>query len=70
MVDKLTNKLIELEIIDASDRDLYTYGITQGIRLLYNLITVMLVGVILNMAWQAVLYIVILGSVLGCYEPN
>ena len=45
--------------IDTKDRELYVYGIEQGLMILLNLITVILIGFVLGMVWQSVVFMIL-----------
>lgn len=56
--EKLTDKLIEMQLINNEEKDLYFYGFKQGFLLLLNMITVIIIGIIFNMIWQSVIFII------------
>lgn len=64
--DKLTNKLLKMQIISGEEMDLYYYGFKQGFLLLLNMMTVIIIGIIFSMIWQSVIFI-IMYSLLRAY---
>ncbi|MFT4105274.1 MAG: accessory gene regulator B family protein [Lacrimispora sp.] len=56
--DKLTEKLILHQIIKYEDKELYSYGIWQGILLLFNILTAMVISSLFGMLWQGVVFTV------------
>lgn len=51
--DKLTKTLIENATISEDDYEIYRYGIQQGLTIIMNLATTMLIGVVCKMIWQS-----------------
>lgn len=64
--EKITKKLVKMQVIDEEDKDLYVYGFQQGFILLINTITVILIGFVFNMVWQSIVFLVTY-SVLRAY---
>lgn len=56
--DKLTKKLVLHQIIKYEDKELYSYGIWQGILLLFNILTAMVISCLFGMLWQGVVFTV------------
>lgn len=56
--EKLTDKLLKMQIINYEEKDLYYYGFKQGFLLLLNMITIITIGIIFNMIWQSVIFMV------------
>ncbi len=56
--EKLTDKLIKMQVVDDKEKDLYVYGFQQGLLLLFNMMTVMIIGFIFNMIWQSIVFTV------------
>lgn len=54
--DKLTNSLISNNTITADDREIYHYGIQQGIILILNTATTLFIGIISGMIWQSIVF--------------
>lgn len=48
--------LVESEIIGQDDRELYAYGFWQGSVLLFNFLTVVVIGIITDMFWQSIVF--------------
>lgn len=54
----LTDKLIEMQIINLEDEDIYFYGFKQGLLLLLNVITIIIIGLLFNMIWESIIFMV------------
>lgn len=48
--------MIAAKIIIAEDKDLYVYGLQQGMLIAMNTLTVLAIGFYLNMAWQSMVF--------------
>ncbi len=57
MVDKVTDYLVTSKSIQEEDKDIYSYGLKQGVIMLLQTFSVLLVGIIWGMWWQSVLFI-------------
>lgn len=69
----LTEKLIKCQIIKSEDKELYTYGFWQGAVFIFNLITVIVVGLFFNMLWQSLVFMAAYGllrSMAGGYHAR
>ena len=58
LAEELTVKLVKMEVINNEDKALYSYGFKQGFLLFLNMITVIIIGVIFNMIWQSVIFMI------------
>lgn len=56
-----TNKLIKYQIIKVEDKELYVYGFWQGGIFIVNLVTVIIIGLLFNMLWQSLVFMVAYG---------
>lgn len=56
--DKITDSLIKAGAVPPEDSALYEYGIRQGIFLVINIATAVLIGLFLGMAWQCILFLI------------
>ena len=56
--DKLVSIFIKNNIIDEKDKEIYIYGLNQGIIMIFNIITVIIIGIILNMLFLSLLFII------------
>jgi len=54
--EKLTLSLIESNIIDKEDEDLYQYGILQGFRIILNLVSALVIGLAFGRLPEIVLF--------------
>lgn len=56
--EKFTDKLLEMQIIKDEEKDIYSYGFKQGIILLINMITMIIIGLLFNMIWESIIFMV------------
>lgn len=54
---RLCNLFVENEIIEEEDKELYQYGLHQGIIMIINFISMLIVGLLFNMLWQSLLFL-------------
>lgn len=50
----ITQSLIDNQIIESEERELYRYGIQQGLTIVLNLVTTLLIGLLCDMIWQSI----------------
>lgn len=53
---RITQKFEANQTIKSEDRDVYQYGVQQGLTILLNLATTVAIGFICGMLWQSVLF--------------
>lgn len=53
---KLTDILVENQIVDSESRELYQFGIEQTFTIILNLITTLVIGLLFGMVWQILLF--------------
>ncbi len=56
--EKVVNQLINAGVINKEDKELYTYGLEQGLLIVINILTTMLIGIVLGMVWQSILFMI------------
>ena len=56
--EKITNAIAQNGTIKAEDKELYKYGIQQGMMILLNLCTTLIIGAVFKMVWQSILFTV------------
>lgn len=54
--ESITKKLEEAHAIKSEDREIYLYGVKQGLTILLNLITICAIGIVSKMLWQSILF--------------
>lgn len=54
--EKITNAIAQNGTIKAEDKELYKYGIQQGMMILLNLCTTLIIGAVFKMVWQSILF--------------
>lgn len=59
LVEKFADNLIVNNTIEAEDRELYTYGLKQGLILILNIATIFVVGLIFSVFWESVFFLVV-----------
>ena len=57
LIDKIGNRFVRDGIITEEDKELYTYGMQQGVLILLNIISTIIIGIIFNMVWQSVVFL-------------
>jgi len=55
---RISESLVEAGAVPAEDKALYEYGIRQGIFLVINIATAVLIGLLLEMIWQCIIYLI------------
>lgn len=55
--EKIVKSLITIGVVPSDDKDLYQYGIRHGILMVINVLTIILIGFILGMVWQSIVFI-------------
>lgn len=61
VADLFSEWLVESEIVRKDDRELYAYGFWQGGVLLFNFLTVAVIGIMADMIWQSVVFTIAYG---------
>lgn len=57
--EKIAQKLKQNDTIDDEHYEICRYGLQQGLSVLLNIVTTILIGIMLNMLWQAILFTVL-----------
>ena len=71
--NKITKKLVDINIIEAADSELYEYGFWQGGVLFFNFLTVVLLGILFNMLLESMIFLVFYGvlrTIAGGYHAR
>ena len=58
MIKKLTNHFVVNGVIGDEDREICHYGLYQGILIIANIITTILIGFLFKMVWQSILFLI------------
>jgi len=53
---RVIDHLAENGTINPDDKELYSYGLHQGILMIANLLTTMAIGIVFGMLWQSVIF--------------
>lgn len=53
---QLTQSLIDNNTIKDEEREIYRYGIEQGLTIILNFVTTLLIGLVCGMVWQSVVF--------------
>jgi len=56
MVGNVVDALINNDVIDRDDRELYEYGLEQGILMLINLFTTIIIGICFGMVIESIVF--------------
>ncbi|WP_050738459.1 accessory gene regulator B family protein [Acetobacterium bakii] len=57
MAERITDILVNNEIIIAENRNLYSYGLQQGLLIFLNIATILGIGMVLNMVWESIIFL-------------
>lgn len=57
-LERIADELASNNVINSEDRELYTYGLRQGLLMLLNILTILIAGEIFGMLWQSVVFMV------------
>ena len=71
--NKITKKLVDINIIEAGDSELYEYGFWQGGVLFFNFLTVVLLGILFNMLLESIIFLIFYGvlrTIAGGYHAR
>ena len=71
--NKITKKRVDINIIEEADSELYEYGFWQGGVLIFNFITVILLGILFNMLLESVIFLIFYGvlrTIAGGYHAR
>ncbi|HHX60056.1 MAG TPA: accessory gene regulator B family protein [Epulopiscium sp.] len=60
-IEKLTKQLVDCNIIEDEDKELYSFGFKQMIILIYSFITIIAIGFVFNMTWESIIFILAYG---------
>lgn len=63
LASRLADKLVVWQIIRNEDKELYSYGFWQGTVLLYNLITVIVIGLLFGMIRESIIFTITYGMI-------
>ena len=55
-IEKYTAKLVVNKIVESEDKDLYVYGMRQGLLIIVNIVTTIVIGFIFGMVWQSIVF--------------
>jgi len=54
---RITDSLVNAGVAPVEDRELYEFGIRQGILLVINIATAILIGLLTGMIWQCIVFL-------------
>nr|WP_314459688.1 accessory gene regulator B family protein [uncultured Clostridium sp.] len=63
LANALTDKLVDWDIINREDRELYAYGFWQGSIYIFNFASVFFIGLLFGMVWQSLVFIISYGLI-------
>lgn len=63
LANALTDKLVDWDIINSEDRELYAYGFWQGSIYIFNFASVFFIGLLFGMVWQSLIFIIAYGLI-------
>ncbi|WP_069998706.1 accessory gene regulator ArgB-like protein [Cellulosilyticum sp. I15G10I2] len=56
LFERITDLFIHNGIINSEDKELYTYGLQQGLIIIANILTTLFIGLLLGMVWQSIVF--------------
>ncbi|MGN9165753.1 accessory gene regulator ArgB-like protein [Tissierellaceae bacterium HCP3S3_D8] len=56
MIEKMTSYFVINGIIEDEERDIYSYGLHQGLLIIINIMTAMLIGFIFKGLWEVIIF--------------
>jgi accessory gene regulator B len=56
MIEQVANALIKNQTIKEEEKELYTYGLRQGIIMITQAVSLLCVGILYGMWWQSILF--------------
>ena len=71
--NKITKKLVDINVIEEADSELYEYGFWQGGVLIFNFLTVVLLGILFNMLLESIIFLIFYGvlrTIAGGYHAR
>jgi len=71
--DKIIESLISIGVVPSEDRALYQFGLNQGVIMIINALSALLIGLILGMLWQSIVLMlsyIPIRSYAGGYHAN
>lgn len=57
ITERITNKLVINDVITTDNKELYRFGLQQGILMIFNIATFMGIGIVLNMVWESIIFL-------------
>jgi accessory gene regulator B len=58
LIDKVAEQFIDNDIINGEDKELYTYGLQQGLIMIANILTTLFIGFLFGMLWQSIVFMI------------
>lgn len=55
--EKITDSLTRSGVITTEDKELYHYGVQQGLLMILNIITTFVIGLMFGMIWQSLIFL-------------
>jgi len=55
---RITDSLVSAGAVPSEDKALYEYGIRMGILMVINVATALLIGLLLDMLWQSIVFLI------------
>lgn len=59
MIEKITNYFVVNELIKDEDKEIYAYGLHQGLLILLNIATTILIGFMFRAVWESILFMIV-----------
>lgn len=54
--ERITDEFEKQRVIVSEDKEIYRYGVQQGLNLAFNLLTTLVIGAVCGMFWESILF--------------
>lgn len=58
LIKRATDKLVEYNVINEEYKELYSYGLQQGLIMIANILTTIAIGFMFKMIWQSIVFMI------------
>jgi len=59
IISNIVDRMILDGTIEAEDKEIYEYGLTQGIIMIFNIVVTLLIGLMLHMFWETFIFLAV-----------
>lgn len=58
MIENIVNYFIINGIIEEKEKEIYAYGLHQGLLIILNVATTIIIGILFNMLWESMIFMI------------